>query len=466
MKKIFVVIIFIAISSTILFGCSSKVEKSIPVDIPKEWSDNSKVSDLKVTFYLLDMIKDEKIAALVKEAMVNNHDLKATILRLKAANFLVNGSRSVFMPSVNAQISKEKNNHNLDDNTGKRTKQYQYKAALNISWEIDIWGKLSDEYNAEKAELSVLKEEYLSARDSLATRVIQSFINVIATKKAIIIGRERLDTLKKNDINTLRRYKKGLGRLDELSASKSKREVAKAGLSSKIEAHKRALRALGLLLGRYPEGVIDAHQELPEIKSPPLFIPAVTLRNRPDIKAAIANIEAGNFKVLASKKGFLPSVQITSDMLKDSFRGGSLDSATLLWNVVFSLIQPVFNGGKIYYQKKASELQRDASVQDLAQKVLGAIKEVQDALGYEIDYSQQVRFLENALKESTKSRIYYESRYRKGLDTIQTLLIAQEEEMNLKAQLNEIKAALLNNRIELALTTGIGTEKSNMRDEL
>ena len=72
------------------------MEKSIPVDIPKEWSDNSKVSDLKVTFYLLDMIKDEKIAALVKEAMVNNHDLKATILRLKAANFLVNGSRSVF----------------------------------------------------------------------------------------------------------------------------------------------------------------------------------------------------------------------------------------------------------------------------------------------------------------------------------------------------------------------------------
>ncbi|MCP4162034.1 MAG: TolC family protein [Deltaproteobacteria bacterium] len=452
-------ILKIVILSILISGCSSKQEKIVPVDLPKDWSYETKISDLPVTYSLLDMIEHKKIRTLINEALKNNYDMKATFLRLKAASFLVDGSRSAFLPSANAGLSRSRNNQNFDSVTGKRETKYQYRGTLNINWEIDIWGKLSDEYNAEKAEFRVLKEEYIAAKDSLAARVIQAFIDVVGTKKAIEIQKERLSNLKRNDITLVRRYKRGLGRLDELSASRSKKAVARAVLSSKLESHKKALRSLEILLGRYPGNYFISDNNYPEIKSPPVTVPATVIKNRPDIKAAIAKIESGNLKALAAKKGFLPTLQISSDMLKDSFKAGKLDTATLVWSVVASIIQPIFSGGNIYYTKKARELQRDASVQDLAQKVLTAIKEVQDALGGEAELIEQYKNLKLATIEATKSRIYFENRYRNGLDTIQTLLIAQEEEMDLKNQLNDVYSLLLRNRVELALTTGIGIDK-------
>ncbi len=465
--KIFHKLFITLVVSILLFnGCGSNknLKVDIPVNVPGNWADKVEIKDLPVTYSLLDMIEEESLKDLVKEALENNHDIKATLMRLKASNFILNGGHSVFLPSVTAGLSKGRNNQSVNYE-GKNIENDQYQASLNVSWEIDIWGKLANEHDAQKEQFNVLREEYLYALDSLAGRVIQAWINVVATRKAILLEEERLSALKKNDVTLVSRYRQGLGKLDELSASKSKKELVYATLCSKKEDHARALRELELLMGKYPQGKIVSKDTLPDIKAPPISVPATVLRNRPDIKAALSNIKAGNLQALASKKEFLPTVQISADMLKVSAMTGSLGSATIIWNIIGNIVQPIFQGGRIVNQRKARELKRDAAVENLAQKVLIAMKEIQDSLGKERELASQEKYLKNAVRESVKSRIYYENRYRNGLDTIQTLLIAQEEEMNIKSRLNDASAARVSNRIDLALSMGIGTIKRDKKPE-
>jgi outer membrane protein TolC len=87
------------------------------------------------------------------------------------------------------------------------------------------------------------------------------------------------------------------------------------------------------------------------------------------------------------------------------------------------------------------------------------MKEVEDAMDLDRELGVQIGALHTSLQESAKSSLYYEQRYRQGLDTIQSLLIAKEQEMAVKIRFNQLKAERLINRIQLALILGVGIEK-------
>ena len=451
-------------------GCGLPPQKNqthLPEDIPVSWSGKACIEKLPITKNLLDVVNDGQLRVLVQEALDNNPNLNATAHRLRAAAFLLNGSRSRLLPKVNGEFSEGRDNHGVDAVTGKNRVTHSHRISLGISWEIDLWGRLADEYNGSKQDVLAKEQEYLLARDVLAARVIQTWINTIGLKHSVEIEQERLAVLKHIQNVLIKRYKNGLGNLDEISTAAGRVEIAKADVSGQQTAFLREKRTMELLLGRYPQGELSAQGRLPQVLSPPVHRPATVLLHRPDILAALARVESARLLADSAEKARLPQLNLSGQLFRETSHLSNLGNATSYWNILGSLLQPIFDGGRLKAAAQAGQSEFLASVMDLRATVLQAVQEVENGFELERNFEAQIRALTIAVRKSDQSSRYYTQRYRQGLDTIQNLLIAREQEMAVKSRLNQMVTGRLSNRIDLALALGVGLADSrNSRQEL
>lgn len=469
----------ITVLCAVAAGCAGRQEKPavLPENLPADWavlsaSDDAgankpplplasrrqiKAADLPMTASLLDLLDDPTVTALVEEALANNPNLKATAARLKASGFLLSQTGGRRLPEVALGADRGRNNQSVDE-TGEPLAQNAYGVSANISWELDIWGKISNLHQAQELAHEALGLEYLRAYDALAARVIQAWISALAAARTLEIEKERLTALLNIETSLLNRYREGLGDLKDYSAARTRTEVARSNVSARTETHHRALRTLEILAGRYPKAGQFLHGDLPDIRTAPVVPPDAALKNRPDIRAALARINAGHLNALAAHKDRLPALRLIASVSKSGAALSELDTASRIWNLAAGLAQPVFRGGRLKDRAMAREAEAQALVYTLAQKVLSAIKEVEDALEKETALARQETALATATQEAEKTTAYFRTRYRNGLDNIQTLLTAQEQEMNIKTSLTDIKAARMANRIDMALALGLGAQ--------
>lgn len=435
----------------------------LPEDLPETWSTSLTAEQLPIATHLLDLIDAEALEGLVDEALNNNTNLQATALRLKAAGLLLSVPRSELLPAVGANLSRERNNQGINDLTGEQANKNVNRLSLGVRWELDLWGRLSDDYAASKYAVQVQAHEYQQARDALAARVIQTWIEQAAIQSFLEIEHKRVAVLRRITAVLLERYKNGIGNLDELSAARSRMEIARADLSARRAERLRVLRNLEILLGRYPRGELLPQNGLPQVDLAPVDVPASVLLKRPDVCAAIARYHEAQNSARSAAKALLPNLSLTGNIFKANARFSSLGSATHYWSVLGSLFQPLFEGGRIINASRAQHEQARAVLLDLHGVVLQALKEVEDLVDRERDVGQQIDALKIAVRESEKNSHYYDERYRQGIDSLQSLLNAREREMAVNLRLNEIIALRLRNRVDMAIALGAGLRDASIQ---
>jgi NodT family efflux transporter outer membrane factor (OMF) lipoprotein len=454
MKTVFAVLMVL-----VLTGCSTKdhIGKiSLPKETPKVWRTVGSSSTLAISQTLLEWIDDAHLNRLVREAVDNNPDLHATALRLKAAKVLNRAERSKQLPSVGIRASGARSSDNIDLYTGKNVTQTSHKLSLGVSWELDIWGRIADERAASYHQLQIQELEFQYAKDTLAVRTIQTWIELAGIERSIAIEKERLQTFKQIKELLLERYRHGIGGLEELSSAKSREAVAKSELYEQSNLKQRTIRKLELLLGRYPKSTIATPKRLPRITTVATTVPLNVLSRRPDIRMAIEKVATSRYRADATSKARLPQLNISADLFRSTTTLGALGGEQNYWSLLGGIFAPLYEGGRLRDEASAAKYETDATLMELHTKVLEALKECEDYLGNEQTLSFQITSITNALNEATQSSRYYTRRYRNGLGTLQSLLIAKEEEMALKRQLNDIKTARLSNRVDLSLAMGTG----------
>ena len=445
-------------------GCAlmpKRPEVELPNHIPPQWASGATVDELPVSAGLLDLIREKQVEELVCEALENNPNLAATALRLKASRYLLKTPFSNLLPKASLEFSKGRINNELDLETGERKTENSHQLSLGVNWEIDIWGRLADEYAASENAVLADAYVYLRAKDALAARVIQTWLEQVAIRRSLLIAEERVAVLRHVETSLMERYKNGIGGLDELSTAKSRTQIAIADVSVLKADLSGAVRNLEVLLGRYPGGDLTQSVDLPVIAHPPVGLPAAVLLNRPDIQAGLVKVESERDLASSADKAILPQFRLSGQVFRQSALLGDMGGATSYWDILGSLFQPLFEGGRIRSEAKARHAEADASLMELHAIVLEALKEVEQAFQREHELAAQAVAIKAAAEESEKSSRYYEQRYRQGLDTIQSLLIAREQEMSVKIRLNQVRAERLSNRIDLALALGVGVDSGS-----
>jgi multidrug efflux system outer membrane protein len=331
---------------------------------------------------------DPLIDALVDEALANNRDLARAVARIdesRAALRLANAERS---PQVNATVSAGRSRiSEATSGVPGGVTTNGFSGGLAVAYELDLWGKLATASAAARAELLATELARDTLRTALAAQVVKSYAALQALDAQIGIYQQVLTG--QRDGLRLQKLRLDAGDMAELDWRQLEAELLNSELQlPKLErARGEAERALALVLGRSPkalleQGVQRAARPTGGISELPEGIPSDLLLRRPDLQSAEARLAAAGARVNVARAAYLPSIGLSASFGGQSSELSKLfDSGSLVWSVVASLTQPIWNGGRLDANLDAAKARQLQAELDYRDSVAIAFKEVRDALG-------------------------------------------------------------------------------------
>ncbi|MCW8356732.1 TolC family protein [Marinomonas pontica] len=443
--------------SLLLTACSASQERENYADLAQSELDTvskSKTSQWQTmdnvapASYLTDLIQDAQLDNLITNALQANPSLQKTQLTLQASLWSIKSQHGDSLPSVEAGFSGSKSE-------GSDT---SYKASLSISWEADLWQKLAQSEQAAAKSLASDEALYQASRDTLVANVIKTWLAITAKQHAIEIEQKRLALLEANEKLILKRFKNGLGTLEEMDESRTSTSQSKADLIEYKEDLAIEIRNLQLYLGETSLPSFVTNAQYPAVSLSLHDFPQQNLQRRPDLKAAYLAIEAADLSTSVAYKDMLPSISLSATLSESAASPSAALFGSPIWSLLAQITQPLYQGGQLKAAAEIAKLETAQAYQDYRDTLLTAVNEVENTLGQERVLSQQVRHITEALASSQKNLKQYEKKYRTGLVELNDLISAQTTAFDLEAQLDDLIYQHLSNRVDLGLALGLGVK--------
>jgi len=442
------------LSALLISACSNL--KPLPRDtepapLPAKWQSPLPETNNELTEQLLALVNDQQLEKLVDITLAANYDLRQTALRLEEQRLVTDKTDAARGPKLDLNASSQRSKASTTSNS--------HSLSLDLSWELDVWGRLADQQAASEADLQALQQDYLAARNSLAARTIQHWIDLVLRQQIIDAEQAWLVSLEDTERSIAERYRQGLSGSNALADLETAR-VATAQVRSRLEGRQQeyrdVLRQLAALQGTPAKVTLELPNSLPEIANPPIALPAQALAKRPDIQAAYQRILAAEGQAAAAHKALLPSFTLSASLSQARPSIGDLLSGSAAWQLLGQLSAPLFDGGSREADAKIADHGAQRQYLAYQQTLLNALNEVELTLDLEASLARQQVQLGLALEHAQRSLEHYQARYRDGLNDILDLLSAKQSAFDAQIQLLETRRQRLTNRIQLGLALGLG----------
>jgi multidrug efflux system outer membrane protein len=359
-----------------------KPEVDIPVQYRFEYENSVEV----VNNDWWEQFNDPVLYKLIDEALRNNRDVRIAAARVEEFAARVDINRSGLFPQFGYDGSASRSKSSLDTVSGvpqgiSRTNDI-YNATINVGWELDFWGKIRRATEAARANLLAQEEVRRTVILTLVSAVASGYVDLRSLDEQLEIARRtikaRADSLKLFEL----KFKGGV--VSELEVSQIRSEYEQAAVRIPSIERQIALRenALSVLLGRNP-GPIERGKAIDEMTLPdvPAGIPSQLLERRPDIRSAEQDLIAANAQIGVAKAQYFPTISLTglfgyaSTAFSDLFQ-----STSNLWDVGGAALGPIFSGGRLSGQLRASRAVQRQVLNGYLLTVQTAFREVDDAL--------------------------------------------------------------------------------------
>jgi multidrug efflux system outer membrane protein len=378
----------------LLAGCSVQPKYERPeVELPEQWkgSDAPAAPRFAEDGRWWRIYGDAELDKTIDEALLSNGDLLIAAARVDEARALLAESRSFFWPRIDAvgAVSRQRNSERTAFQAPGMPNEFStYRGALQVSYELDLFGRLRSGADAARAELEASEASREAVRLALAATVARSYFSLRSLDEQVELTRRTVKL--RDDALALqrRRVQGGVTSEFELRQLEAEAAVVRSQLPPLEAAREREEVALSVLLGRNPkqvfEGKVAVKQAYDEMPGPPVVpsgLPSELLLRRPDLVGAERQLEAANARVGVARSEMFPSIVLTgalgseSSSLSDLFTGPSL-----IWSIGAGLLQPIFAGGRLRARTDAAEAQERAAVAQYQQAIRAAFGEVRAAL--------------------------------------------------------------------------------------
>lgn len=323
---------------------------------------------------------DPVLDRLVEAALRNNKDVRLAAERVLEFAARVDVARADTYPQLGYEGSAARSRSSLPG--GGALTDNSFLAALNVGWELDVWGRIQ---RATEAQLA-----YLLAAEEGRRTVILSLVSAVATSYLQLLNLdEQLDITHKTIASrqeSLRLFQLQFegGVVSELEVAQVRSELELARIRVPQTERQIALleNNLSILLGQNP-GPIARGRTFDELNLPsiPAGIPSELLQRRPDIRAAEQQLVAANALIGVAEAQYFPRISLTglfgfaSNELSDL-----LESDSSIWGYGGGLLGPLFDGGRIAGDIRATEAAQRQALVSYQQAVQTAFREVDDAL--------------------------------------------------------------------------------------
>ena len=406
---------------------------------------------------------DSVLINLIDAAIENNHDLQVAVKNIEYASLALKQSKLGNIPTLDFQVSGSKATTSDYSSSALSTGEdsvEDYNASFLLSWEADIWGKIRNTRKAALAEYLRTVEARKAVHTRLVANVAEGYYNLLLLDAQLDVTKKNL-ALAETTLTMMRlQYDAGLVTslaVEQQEARRFEIQSSIAGIEQGIAVQENAL---SVLCGRMPEEIVRTAKlsEMSAENSLYPGVPALLLSNRPDVKTAeMALMKAHAESGVASAKLY-PSFSISAEAGANALESSDWFNfpGSLFSFVQGSVLQPVFQQGKLRTAYKQSKVVRDQEEILFRKTVLEAVREVSDAL-------VAIQKLENREKAVEKQeRILLQSvdnanlLFKSGMADYLEVITAQANALDASLSLADLHRQRLNARTELYRALGGG----------
>jgi NodT family efflux transporter outer membrane factor (OMF) lipoprotein len=469
--------------SMLVTGCTVGPDYKRPiVPVPKQWSEATKDIHTGLPIprsyeALPDQwwktFNDPVLNRLITDAIAANLDLKQALVRIKEARAQRWVTVAAGLPSLTGKsnVSRRFNNTTATSQTGGTSSAGGgfgignqviniFQLGFDAQWELDFFG---GERRAIEAADANVDSEIENSRDVLVTllgEVARNYIELRANQQLIEITRENLNSQQETVRLTQIRQQAGFSSMLEVAQAQSQSAATEALLPVYETDAKRAVHALGLLLGREPGALalrLSRPAAIPAVaKIAIVELPSELLLRRPDIRHVERQIAAANANVGIATAELYPRVNLAAFLGLQNMRISDFTPIGKSWSTASSLTLPIFNWGRINANIKSKKAQFDQAFLTYQSTVLTAFKEVEDALVAYTNEQQRHKSLMQAVAASRLAVQMADERYHRGLTMFLDVLQTQQALFQTQRNLVDSEAQLSSDLVALYKALGGG----------
>ena len=396
----------------------------------------------------LASFQDPRLEALVGEALAYNPDLKVAAARVEQATAVLKAAGAELGPSVSA----------FGKGGGKLGGDFTGTSGvlLRATWELDVWGRLR--YGRRAAEETYLSTEVdlAGARQSLAAMVAKSWFLAIESRQQREIARQMVVDSEKSVALAQDRLRIGAGNELDVTLAKQTLQTARDSANQIDLAYQDALRAIEVLVGRYPAAQLDPAQSFdPLADAVPAGLPSELLERRLDVQAAEHRIASAFSQVEEARAAKLPTLTLSGGLSHISSDLFVLDKRDdIVKSIGGTVYLPIFDGGYLTAQVEARTAQQHQAVAQWAQTGLKAFSEVESALAREASLQEREPILATQLELSQRALELEQVRYRVGSADMRSVLQQQMATYGVRTALLRVQSERRVQRVNLYLALG------------
>jgi len=378
-----------------LFISSCKVGKEYKrpaLELPGQfntvsYADTSSIADIEWKKFFTD----PGLQNLISKGLSYNQDLLTAMKNMEIAQQRMKQAKLLLLPDLNAQITAQTYYPSKNSLNGVSTNSFlgknhveNYQAAVNLSWEVDIWGKLRNQKEATLAEYLQTYEASKAVQTQLVADIAQGYFNLLMLDKQLEIAKTNFalnDTFLRAT-----QFLRDAGLANSLAveraaSQKQTTELLIPQLEQDIAIQENALQVLaGQLPATISRSALLVDFVVPDYLSTGL--PVSMVSRRPDVRSNEMTLMAANAQVGVAQANMYPALNITAGAGLESFKSSNwFNIPDALFGIAAGAIaQPIFQRRKLKTEFEVAKLQREEAVIHFRQSVLVATAEVSNAL--------------------------------------------------------------------------------------
>lgn len=438
------------------------------LDLPSQYrgasfADTSSIADIEWKLFFTD----PTLQKLIEKGITYNQDLLLAIKRIDISQEQLKRAKLLQLPEVDLQISGQYNNPSNNSLNGLSISNFlgknyveNYLAIVNLSWEIDVWGKIRRQKEAALLEYLSTYEAAKAVQTQIVANIAQGFFNLLMLDQQLSIARRNLGLSDSFAIAT--RLLKDAGEATALAVQQAEaRKLSTSLLIPQLEEN-IALQenALQVLTGQLPD-TVNRDVSLQDFTLPATLsvgLPVAMVSRRPDVRANEIALQRANAEVGIAQANMYPAVNITAGGGLESFKNSNWFNipSSLFGLAAGSIAQPIFRRRALKTQFEIAKIQREQSVIEFRQSILLAIGEVSDALVQVDKLKLQQQIAEAQVDTLKRAVINAQLLFKSDMANYLEVITAQTNSLDIELNLATIRRRELNAMVELYRSLGGG----------
>jgi multidrug efflux system outer membrane protein len=401
------------------------------VAVPPAWS----VTDVGTSTGSAPLVQwwtrfdDPLLGQFVAQALQANPSVKSAQASLRQARALRDVAAAALWPTLGGVASAQRGV------AGGHGTGSTFRAGLDASWELDIFGGNRFALDASDASARASAATLGDVQVSIAAEVALAYITLRGAQALLAISVDNLASQLETLQITQWRQQAGLVTVLEVEQAKSAAEQTRAQLPALQTLIGQTAHALAVLTGQPPAALSSLLATRTQVPLPDsdlaLSIPAETLRQRPDVRAAEDQVRAALARVAQADAALAPNFQLGGSLGLAALTLGTLASASSVVGAVLASVSiPLFDGGALRAQVRAQQAALDQAGAAYEASVLTALKDVEDALLALRGDRERVSTLQRAADAAANAAQLARQRFGSGLIDFQTVLDTQRTQLN------------------------------------